>query len=466
MSTIFDNEMQDALRADAQQLRDQAAGDPYVMTPEETRAVGRPVGMILEIPLDEIAPDPAQARDEGADDSIGDTLKPDDVLPAIELRAYPSAGITKHPPYMIIDGERRWRGSMKAGRTTIRAWINPNPGDDGDRLLRQAVLNEGERLKPMEEARTWKRIMTAKGWKIQQLADAVKRAKSTVSDRLALLDAPAPFQKLFSDGTLSPAAAPIVREYRDVPERILKAAVKRAIDENWGNSIENGVTVPLDNVRSELSYQLLQSGDSELAALNKADIAYDGPVVTIAGQKYAADREALAKTRAKAYGHESPAPTRREPDRHAQQQRAAAKKARAESEARQTMIRSLGARLPTKLDDAWSLFVVKHLVSELTTDSQRHACHAIGITPPKMGKLGFEFGKAIVAHATKQGAADRVRMIVQLLLASDCYVNPHSSHPAARIAEAAKLLKIDPKKLRPAAAPKAKASATPAKKGR
>jgi ParB-like chromosome segregation protein Spo0J len=87
---------------------------------------------------------------------------------------------------MIVDGERRYRGAVKAGprrtsrrRSPTRPWTRARasaPGRDS---------NEGKRLKPMEEARTYKRIMAAKGWSIQQLADHLGKSKSTVSDRVA-----------------------------------------------------------------------------------------------------------------------------------------------------------------------------------------------------------------------------------------------------------------------------------------
>lgn len=413
---------------------------------------------VMNLPLADVAPDPEQARDEGADEDLAGSIAAQGVLQPIRVYRHPDPASAFL--WMIDDGERRYRGALKAGLTQIPAREVKPPAHAGEKLLRQNLLNDGKRLKPMEEARSWKKIMDAYGWKLQQLADALGRAKSTVSDRLALLDAPAPFQSLFADGTLTPAAAPIVREYREVPERLLKEAVKRALEDQWREPIEQGVPVSLDLVKSELEYQLIGGDDSGLFSLTgNKDVARqygDGPSCTIRGVRFATDLEAIDKivnVRREAADAHQPAP-RREPSSYEKAERERAKKARAESEKRQSMIRAMAAKLPTSLNAEWSLFLVRHIVDEMTSDSLRHACHAIGITPPKMGKLGFQFDKAIIAHATATKAAgDRVRIALQLLMAADCYVSPHSSVPATRIAEAARLAKVDLKKLAAEAKP-------------
>jgi ParB/RepB/Spo0J family partition protein len=429
---------------------------------------------ILEIALEDIAPDPEQARDEGADDSIGDALEPSDVLPPIEVRTHPNPS-TDYPPYMIIDGERRWRGSKKAGRTHIRAWVNVDPGDDGDRLLRQAVLNEGQRLKPMEEARTWARIRAAKCWNLQQLADAVRRPKSTVSDRLALLDAPAPFQPLFAKGILTAAAAPIVREFRDVPERILREVVEECKTSDWGEQIDNGVPVPVEQVRSSLDYFLTGEWGTErkLRPIDKKlGTEYTGATCTIKGKKYAIDVEAYDEIATAAAVTERSADTsapRQEP-KWMIEQREKQRKERIAHEKKRVLHRAqydvIAAKLPTKLDADWSLFVIAQLVKEIQQDDLRVVCKVLNLEPPKKGKFGgLNFDRAILDYAVSlDDGPPRVKLALQVLLARDLNVSMYMLGGPERLAEAAKLLKIDLSKIKPTADEKAKAPAKPSTK--
>jgi ParB family chromosome partitioning protein len=74
---------------------------------------------MIRIPLEFIDPDPAQARDEGADDELADSIKANGVLQPIRVYRHPAPhGIVQ---WMIDDGERRWRGSRKAGLADIPA---------------------------------------------------------------------------------------------------------------------------------------------------------------------------------------------------------------------------------------------------------------------------------------------------------------------------------------------------------
>lgn len=408
---------------------------------------------IVDLPLDQVDPDPEQARDEGADYELADSIQANGVLQPILVRPHPRAGefalkpngtATAHPAYMIVDGERRYRGAVKAGFTTIRARVTSLAADVGDRLLQQTLLNDGKRLKPMEEARTWKRILEAKGWSAAQLATAVGRPKSTISDRLAILDAPAAFVPLFIDGTLTTAAAPIVRQFADVPAEVLERVVEEAQNDwQWEDAKKDGKPVALADVKRVLEQLVFEE---ELAEIPRDfDGSYAGEVVTIKGKRYAVRRATDPKTPA------APA-AKREPDRYAQQQRAQMKAAKKKSELRRAQFGALSQKLPTSLDANWSLFLVTHLVDELTTDGMRNAVKALGLEPAK-GSVngGFTSGlrKAILGHAAMlPNAGARLKLALQLLLANDLYVSPHSSSAPKRLGEAAKLLKVDLAKIK------------------
>jgi ParB/RepB/Spo0J family partition protein len=467
----------DSLDGDEPEGHDVDHDDPDIGDVSEVEgAPEASVSPVFEIALDAIDPDANQVRDEGADEELGEEITWTTVLPPIEVRPHPDpARRALGKMFEIIDGERRWRGSIAAGRTKIRAIINGNALDDGERLLRQLELNAGKKLKPMEEARSWGRIIAAKGWTAQQLADALHKPKSTVSDRLALLDAPAPFQKLFADGTLTAAAAPIVREYRDLPERVLKAAVKTLLDdeyEGWGQFAGNGVPVPVkvveETLKSEIVWGRDESGRSHMVEIEKPLAKqYQGAVATIKGKKYALDVEAYRDLANAANEHELATSAPREESKweiEARERRSKERKAHEKKKAlRQAQWAAIAPKLPVALDAGWWLFLIRWLVKEIQQDYLRQACNALKIEPPKKSQYGgFQFDKAIVTYAEGLGAPKRAQLALQLLIAHDLQVSPYDLGGPERMSEAAKLLKIDLSRIKPAG--DEKANKAPAKR--
>jgi ParB family transcriptional regulator, chromosome partitioning protein len=89
--------------------------------------------------------------------------------------------------YMIRDGERRWRGAKAAGVKEADVEVVP-PMSSGKRLLHQVTFNLHLRLTPIELALAYKSIMEEEGWSQAQLAKELGVAKSTVGDRIRLVD--------------------------------------------------------------------------------------------------------------------------------------------------------------------------------------------------------------------------------------------------------------------------------------
>lgn len=437
---------------------------------------------VLSLAVDEIEPDPDQPRLE-VDDELAASIAGQGVLQPIVVTINPGVD---NPRYRIVDGERRWRGAQKAGLIRLPARIARNIVDAGDRLLRQVTFNEGKRLAPMEEAKAWARIMAAKGWNIQQLAAALGRAKSTVSDRLALLDAPAPFQDLLTKGLLSAASGPVLREYRDVPERILKAAVKNLVEdeyEGWGKFTVAGLPVPIDDVKRDLENEIVPPswGNDYLVPLDKAlATKYSGAVVTIKGHKYAADvaaYRALEEQRRTERAETRDTPAKHEPSKYELEQRERQRKERIAHEKKRALRRAqfdtLAPKLPATLDGNWALLVITWLTKEIQQDYQRVFLKALGVEPTKRpGNFGgFDFQGTVIREATKLATPARVKFALALLLAHDLNVSPYDLGGPDRFTAAAKLLKIDLAKVKapdPAKAekkPAAKPAAKKTKKG-
>src|SRR3954465_9495083 len=92
---------------------------------------------IIHLRLSPSGPDPEQPRLD-VDAELAESIKQHGVLQAIQVRPQPGAA----DRWMIVDGERRYRGSVAAKAATIPATITLEVEDPGDRIIRQIVRNE------------------------------------------------------------------------------------------------------------------------------------------------------------------------------------------------------------------------------------------------------------------------------------------------------------------------------------
>lgn len=125
--------------------------------------------------------------------------------------------------YDIIWGERRYRASLLAGKTTIPAMVS----DVDDKLhLELALLENLMRvdLNPMEEAAGYAKLM-AMGYKQAEIAAKVNRSQPAVANAIRLLKLPEVVRSQISDGNLSTSHALALAKYSDFPE------IARAIGE-------------------------------------------------------------------------------------------------------------------------------------------------------------------------------------------------------------------------------------------
>lgn len=103
--------------------------------------------------------------------------------------------------YEIVAGERRWRAAKQAGLTHIPAIIRDLP----DELAIALALIENiqrEDLTPMEQANALQRFHDEFGMSHQEIADAVGKARTTVSNLLRLIGLQAEVKTLLEHGDL------------------------------------------------------------------------------------------------------------------------------------------------------------------------------------------------------------------------------------------------------------------------
>lgn len=208
--------------------------------PERWKGVAKSRNAV-EVPVDRIDRDPTQPREEFDPDAIArlaESLAARGLLQPIRVRWDESAN-----KYLIIAGERRWRAAKLAGLATLTAIVAEGPIEPGELLAAQLVENcLREDLKPIEQARAYRRLMDLRGWSGTKLAAELSIAQGTVSRALSLLDLPETVQERVEQGDLAPSlahevaklASPEAQEAvaeRAVTQKLTRQAVREAVRE-------------------------------------------------------------------------------------------------------------------------------------------------------------------------------------------------------------------------------------------
>lgn len=162
-------------------------------------SAGVRTGEILEVDIGDVFPNPNQPRkvfEENALRELADSISAHGIISPIIVT---EAGDGK---FMIIAGERRWRASGLAGKTTVPVIVKKL----GDKQIKEISLIENlqrEDLNPIEAATAMKRLMEEYGMTQEALAERLGKSRSSVANTLRLLQLSPEVIKLISEGKLS-----------------------------------------------------------------------------------------------------------------------------------------------------------------------------------------------------------------------------------------------------------------------
>lgn len=160
---------------------------------------GQNAGTIARIPLEQIEVNPKQPRhdfDEQALRELSESIKLHDIIQPVTL-----VKINANR-YQLISGERRWRASKMAGLRDIPAYIRTA---DDQQMLEMALLENLQRedLNAIEIGLSYKSLMEECDLTQEQVAERMKKDRSTVTNYIRLLKLPPDIQKAVRDGELS-----------------------------------------------------------------------------------------------------------------------------------------------------------------------------------------------------------------------------------------------------------------------
>ncbi|MCH5201127.1 MAG: ParB/RepB/Spo0J family partition protein [Oscillospiraceae bacterium] len=117
------------------------------------------------------------------------------VIQPLTVREYKGA-------YQIVAGERRWRAAKIAGLSEVPVRIM----ELSDSETAQIALIENlqrEDLNPIEEANGYKQLAEKYGFKQEEIAASVGKARSSIANSIRLLELPEEVQELARQGKLS-----------------------------------------------------------------------------------------------------------------------------------------------------------------------------------------------------------------------------------------------------------------------
>ena len=156
---------------------------------------------VEEIELTAIRPNPYQPRrtfDEAALQELAASIKESGVFQPIILRQ-PDPDLNR---YEIIAGERRFRASKLAGKTTIPAIVRTM---SDSQMMEVAVLENLQRedLTPLEEAQAYQSLMDRLQLTQAQVAEKLGKSRPYIANYLRLLGLPQPVKDMLEDHRLS-----------------------------------------------------------------------------------------------------------------------------------------------------------------------------------------------------------------------------------------------------------------------
>jgi ParB family chromosome partitioning protein len=170
------------------------------------------------IPLDKIAVDPDQPREEFDPGSLGrlaESLKSRGQLQPIRVRWEEGRGV-----YVIVCGERRWRAAGMAGLDGLECIVMDAPVAPDELLALQLVENlMREDLKPIEQAKAFRSLMDRHGWSTHRVAGELAVSQNHVVTALQLLKLPESVQGQVERGEVPASTAYEISKIPDPAEQ-------------------------------------------------------------------------------------------------------------------------------------------------------------------------------------------------------------------------------------------------------
>ena len=173
--------------------------DSLIPRPQTGPSVEAEGGKPREIPIDQIDPTPFQPRSQVNQDQLAElaaSIAANGVVQPVLVRPLASGR------FQLIAGERRWRASQLAGKTTVPAMLRQVSDEQAMEITIVENLQRAD-LNPMEQARAFERLGREFHMTQEQMAQRTGKDRATVSNFLRLLKLPSSVQNRVEAGELT-----------------------------------------------------------------------------------------------------------------------------------------------------------------------------------------------------------------------------------------------------------------------
>lgn len=168
----------------------------------------------MEIPLDQIAPNPHQPRRQMNETSLAElaaSIKSSGLIQPVIVRKTETG-------YQLIAGERRLRAAKLAGLTTLPALVRDV---DGFTQAQMALIENIQRedLNPIDRALAYRALISQLGLTQQELAIRLGEDRSSITHYVRLLELAEPVREQVRNGMLSLGHAKLLGGVTDILEQ-------------------------------------------------------------------------------------------------------------------------------------------------------------------------------------------------------------------------------------------------------
>lgn len=180
--------------------------------------------LVAELQLDDIRPNPYQPRQDFDADALKDlaeSIRTTGVFQPIIVRKSVNG-------YEIIAGERRFRASKLAGKTTVPAIIRDF---DEAAMMEVAVLEnlQRENLTPIEEAQAYDMLIKKLDLTQAEVSQRLGKSRPYIANYLRLLSLPEEVKQLLNSGRLSMGQARTLLSLKNKSR--IPAMARRVVEE-------------------------------------------------------------------------------------------------------------------------------------------------------------------------------------------------------------------------------------------
>jgi len=180
---------------------------------------------VHSLPVEALEPGPFQPRQIMEPEALGElaaSIRTRGILQPILARPHPDTpGV-----YQIIGGERRWRAAQLAGLHEVPVHIRAL--DDGDAMAAALVENlQRQDLNAIEEAEGLQRLIGDYGLSHDELAGAIGKSRSHVTNTVRLLQLPQTVRREVQNGALSAGHARALLGHPDPAKGALVVIAQR-----------------------------------------------------------------------------------------------------------------------------------------------------------------------------------------------------------------------------------------------